>query len=146
MTEIKYSKNVLWLKPFVEATKNLVDLSKIRSIRGYRVPVNRNPACDGVTNYYSEKNHRISIRIWEAPEDKHLRSRYEDILITLGHEISHIVHWEHNSDHFKLLGQLMVRFARIIKKENIIDTSARFSSELMNKHIEKKEKAEGELA
>lgn len=144
--EIKYIKNVLWLKPFVDSVKNIVDLSKIRSIRGYRVPVDRNPSCDGKTNYYSEKNHRISIRIWEAPEDKHLRSRYEDILVTLAHEIAHTVYWDHSSDHFKLVGRIMTRFATVIKKENIVDTSDRFSPVLMNKHIEKKEKAEGELA
>lgn len=138
--EIKYSKNALWLKPYVDSAKNLVDLDKVRSVKGYRVAINKKPQCDGrTTQWYMKRRRIITIRIWEAPADIHLRSRYEDILVTLAHELAHIPYWDHTPDHFKLVGKLMVKFAKILERENILDTSSRFSPKIEQKHIEKHE-------
>jgi hypothetical protein len=148
--EITYSKNVLWLRPYVEAVKDIVDLTKIRTIRGYKVPLTRNPTCDGITTkFYRKKGHLISIRIWEKDGEKHLRAIYEHIVDTLAHELAHIgevPYGSHSPDHYKMKCRIALRFATVMKKEGIEDHSVRFSPKIEQKHIEKNEKAEGELA
>jgi hypothetical protein len=95
------------------------------------------------------KKRLISIRIWETDGEKHLRARYEHVLDTLAHELAHIdiLPFEgHTPEHYKMKCRIALRFAAVLKREGITDYSDRFSPALMNKHIEKKEKAEGELA
>ncbi len=138
---IKYSKNVLWLKPYVDAVKNVVNLDKICSIKGYRVALDKKPVCDGRTTKWEGKRKKvITIRIWEKDETKHLRSRYEAILETLAHELAHIdivPFGCHSPEHFKLKSRIALRFASVLKKEGITDHSVRFSPKIEQKHIEK---------
>jgi hypothetical protein len=139
--DIKYSKNVLWLKPYVDAVKNIVNLDKICSVKGYRVALDKNPVCDGrTTKWQGRRKKAITIRIWEKEDDKHLRSRYEAILETLAHELAHIDTTPfgcHSPEHFKLKSRIALRFATVMKKEGITDHSVRFSPKVEQKHIEK---------
>jgi hypothetical protein len=139
--EIKYSKNVLWLKPFVDAVKNLVTLDKIRNIKGYRVALDKDPMCDArTTKWYGKRKKTITIRIWESDGEKHLRARYEFILESLCHELAHIdiePFEGHTPEHYKMKCRIALRFANVLKKEGIKDYSLRFSPKVEQKHIEK---------
>lgn len=136
--EIKYTKNVQWLKPFVESAKNLVNIYNIKSIRGYLVPLHKEACKDGrnISPKGQRKRH-ITLRIWDHDGKKQYRKRYEDILTVLAHELAHVSYWEHTPDHFELMAKIMVTFKKELVKENITDTSARFSPHVEQKHVER---------
>lgn len=135
---IKFSKNATWLKPYIRAIKDLIPIDKLASIKGYRLRHGLTPDKDGLTKIYRNKFY-ITLRMWEASEDgkKYIRFRFYSIFEALAHELAHCAHWEHTPDHFKLTARILMRFARVMVKEGITDTSERFSSKLMDRHIDK---------
>lgn len=137
---IRFSKNVLWLRPYVDACKDIVDLTKIRNIKGYRVSLDKNPTCDAKTiKWHGERKKTITIRIWESDGEKHLRARYEFILEGLCHELAHIEiepFKGHTPEHYKMKCRIALRFAAVLKREGITDYSLRFSPKVEQKHIE----------
>src|SRR5271157_1110437 len=99
---MKYTKNVLWLEPFVESVEHLIPMEKIKVIRGYRVAKGLDEQTYGstVTNKYGPTRHVISIRLEDlVTPRKHKNSRVATVLDTLAHELSHVVNWEHTPEH-----------------------------------------------
>jgi hypothetical protein len=141
---IKFSKNALWLRPYLKQVKDIIPLDKIVSIKGYRVRKGLEECLDGSTHKYRGK-YFINIRLWNLNDGGtvHRRGRYEQIVHVLAHELAHIIHFEHPPDHFRLTGRIMMRFARVMSKEGITDTSERFSPTLMKKHIDKEKVSSG---
>lgn len=142
MAEIKYTKNVLWLKPFVESAKDLVPLERLYGIKGYKVSKHLEETTYGsLTQYGREKRLHMAIRIMEIkkkPKTKrkeHKKGRCETILLTLAHELAHLVHWEHVPEHFELQGRLVVKFYSVLKKSGIKDFMTRHPDKYFKENI-----------
>jgi hypothetical protein len=128
MSNIRYTKNVLWLKPFVEASTSLVPLDKLKSIMGYKVKKGLSENSFGcLTKYEGERKFRMSIRVHKyekletSNKKEHKKVRCETILLTLAHELAHLEHWEHTPEHFKLQGELIIKFYEVLKESGIKD-------------------------
>jgi hypothetical protein len=123
---IKFTKNVLWLKPFVRAARHKIPLKKIGTIMGYQVRKGSHEQTYGRTTTYHETwKVGISILIHSRDTGKLRPCRCETIIFTLAHELAHIVHWEHTPEHFKLQGELIILFYDILKKSGIKDYMTR---------------------
>lgn len=141
---IHYNKSALWLRPYIKTIKSLIPLEKIHSVKGYKIRKDHQPSCHGLTHKWKGK-YLIRIRLWDLNFEKthHVRERYEDILITLAHELAHVIHFpnqpskQHPPEHFKLASKLMIKFTKVLEREMITDTSERFSLDLMQKYIDK---------
>ena len=119
---IRYSKDVLWLKPFIEEVLFNIPFKKIKAIKGYKVRKGHEPLQYGST---VRKNALYTINILTHTNGD-IKERISVILDTLAHELSHIKNWEHDYKHFQLQALLLYRFSVIIKRLGIKDTSARF--------------------
>lgn len=136
--DIKYSKNALWLKPYVDSVSDLIPLNKIYRIKGYQVRVGCEEKKQGMASQITKTKHVITIRMWDLTEDrkKHRRRLYYHVLETVAHELSHLVYWEHTASHFRLTAQVLIRFSDIIEQQGILDTSKQIDRNLiMNKVI-----------
>jgi len=125
MSEIKYYKNTLWLKPFVDSVKSLVDHDKIKLIRGYSVQPGKERTQYGSIIRYNDDTYTINLKLYSYNKNlkKQVPDDYEIILCTLAHELAHTKHWIHKPEHFKLFSLILLRFCRIMKKLNIKDTN-----------------------
>ena len=123
---MKYTKNVLWLQPFVESVEHLLPEHRIKIIRGYHVAKGLEEQTFGSTIKEGRKC-SINIRLKDlVTKRKHSNSRIATVLDTLAHELSHVAHWEHTPEHFLLQAKILVKFARVLKKLNVKDTSLRW--------------------
>lgn len=131
---IKYTKNVMWLKPFVESVQDLVPLHKLNRIRGYKVRFGTEENGWGQTSMYDDGTCSISLKVQDQvvnPKASYIRqkvhknTRIEMILSTLGHELSHLKFWPHSPAHFKLQYQILLRFSELLEQQGITDHSRR---------------------
>lgn len=122
---IKYNKDVLWLKPFVEAAKSLIPFRKITNVKGYQVQAGLKELAEGSTLQDDKGRYSINLLTFSYNRDKreHRRKPMYSTLDTLAHELAHTVHWEHTDKHYELQARIMLRFAKVIKKMGIIDTT-----------------------
>lgn len=130
---IKLSKNIEWLRPFVNSVAHMVPLDKLKSIKGYRVQKNMEENQDGSLIKYGGK-YFMTIRIQNVPKppkDMHYKNiRYANLLDTLAHELAHLVHWEHTAEHFRLQAQILLQFSYLLDKVGIEDTSFRWNKKI----------------
>lgn len=122
-----YSKNMLWLKPFVDSVNDLVPTDRIMRIRDYRVRKGLESLAYGSRLTYGN---RYSINIepatWNKTEKRYIGVTYQVILDTLAHELAHTIHLEHTPEHFQLQSRILLRFSRILKDNGILDHSIRW--------------------
>jgi WLM domain len=139
MQETKYTKNVMWLRPFVESAKTFIPTDKITHIKGYKVRIGHTEKAQGITTGKKKGCFSINIRMWDITDDgkRHIRRRYYHVLETLAHELAHVTYWEHSPGHFRLTARILERFTEVLEVEGISDTSFRVSKELIHKYIEK---------
>lgn len=111
---MKLSKDIKWLWPYLDSISDLIDLKKIGKIHYYKnregKKVHHQAICHRLGN---NKIYNIFIRTNLAKENRiplDINSQ-EDVLFFLAHELSHLVHWSHTKDHFKLTAKLYKRFA-----------------------------------
>lgn len=122
--DIKYSKDLLWLKPFVECL-DVLPLKKLQRIKGYRVAKNLDSQSYGSIVTKDGKKYSINIETYTySKKDKQYRKkRIEEILLTLAHELAHLVHWEHTPQHFQLQSNIMWCFSLTLHELKIKDHS-----------------------
>jgi len=58
---MKLSKNIEWLRPFIEASSSIVNLDKIKAIKGYKLPKGVEAESDGCTHNVNNK-YTVTIR------------------------------------------------------------------------------------
>lgn len=123
--DIKYSEQVLWLKPFVEEVKNIVPLYKLKSIKGYKVQRNKQEQSYGSLIKKDINNYTMNIKAssYDKRAKKYMDSSMSIILDTLAHELSHLIYWDHDWKHFNLQTKILAKFVKILKKHKILDTS-----------------------
>ena len=122
-----YSKNMLWLKPFVESVKDLIPIERIIRIRDYRVRKGLESRSYGSRLIYGNKfSLNIEPEVWNKETKSYVGATYQIILDTLAHELAHTVHNEHTAKHFRLQARILLRFSRILKDNGILDHSLRW--------------------
>ena len=134
---IKLSKSLEWIRPFLPAARYYVSLARIKSIRGYTVPLDK---CeDGLASCLRDEEdglysiniltHTHSLRVRKGRTKYTEGSQRRDmhsILADLAHELGHQPTWrrsvDHTPDHWVLEAKIMCAFAKKAKKIGIIDT------------------------
>lgn len=127
---IKYSKDLEWLKPFVDSAHKLVNLDAIKSIRSYKVKAGLKEQTYGsiIKTVNGECRININPYVWNKKKKKYIGETMSVVLDTLAHELSHIKHFNHNYKHFRTQSLILLKFSGIIKKLKIEDTSKRFNN------------------
>ena len=107
----KFSKELVWLKPFIESVDHLISTDKIKSVKGFRVPFNKEQNVLGRTTKYLGK-YTITLLTYQQRFDEHVPELIENILITLAHELAHLRHWDkHDADFANLFAEIFKCFA-----------------------------------
>ncbi len=128
---IKISKNLKWIYPYLLSVQDLIDLSKIKEIKGFKIPPNRNELIDGQTiKIPPARKYTITLRthmqLYQSSKTyksflKYKRMYLCEFLDTLAHEICHTVEWDHTTKHLDLQLKVMKRFNKVLKKQKIKD-------------------------
>jgi hypothetical protein len=123
-----FSPELEFLKPFFYYVGDLIPLDKITSVRGYKVPLTKNVQSYANITKHGQK-YRITINLFENDYVAHKQyPKYVEMVLTdFAHELSHSVCWEHDSEHFKLMGQIIVKFADILKGLGIEKTDMKYT-------------------
>lgn len=130
----KFSKNMEWARPYVEAALDLIPKERLRSLGGYIVPANRRIQMYGYTN--RDAGGYFDIRLClnspadPVPKGKLKRRKVKatylgTALDTLAHEMAHCAEWEHTVDHMELQLRIMRRFVSVARKLRVQDTWGR---------------------
>lgn len=124
--EIKYTKNISWVKPFVESVKDLIPIKNITHVRGYQIKYNLNEVTQAstiVNNTTNDITINLLVKSYNKTKKLYKCHLIHYILDCLAHELAHTVEWEHTSKHYKIQARIMLRFSTVIKKLGIKDTS-----------------------
>lgn len=124
---MRIAPNMEWVRPYLEAVSDIIPLHRIAEVRGYKVPVSRQPQTEAsiIVELQSGRakifvmltGHRIK------RNGKRGKATYESLLLALAHELAHLKEWEHTSAHFTLTAKILNRFARVARKQKISNTS-----------------------
>lgn len=128
----KYTKNVEWLKDYVEAAEHLVPINQIKKVCGYKVKlglVESQDAAIHVANSTASK-FIITIKLYDQFKHnnklQHVAMPLSCILDSLAHELAHLGTFDHEPEHFRLQNRIMSTFYKVLKKHKIDDTSKQF--------------------
>lgn len=131
--KIKFSASAEWMEPFVAAARELVPLELLKEIRTYRTPLTKQEDSEGLIDRNTRGRYIIRIRstqhVWETTSNDPLTLKLKDreprmlwfILSALAHELSHLVHWDHNIEHLKLENRIMLRFCKVLTQKEVKD-------------------------
>jgi hypothetical protein len=133
LDHIKFTREAAWLMPFVNAAKDLVPIDKLKKVRVYKTPMNKQEDTEGLITCNSAKNYVISICV--AKHEFTIKSTDPLVLVhkrrpqrhlwhilsALAHELSHLTYWEHDTDHYMLENRIMRRFVKVLKQKYIND-------------------------
>lgn len=132
--KIQYSKNMLWLKPFVDSASKYAPLDKIIAIKSYKVAKSLNIRQYG-SNIRFNGTYTINILThkWNDKKKRYSIETIAMILDTLAHELSHASQkgdnfGKHDYKHFKKQALILLRFSYILKKLGINDISKSFNN------------------
>lgn len=128
--KIKYSKNVAWLQPFVDGVGHLVPVDKLTAVKGYQVGRGLKTHSWGSTITDTGRKFRINLLLREWFDRQEVTLTIEMILLTLAHELAHLVHWEHCPEHFKLQAKILTSFSKHLLDVGIPDHSVRLHGRL----------------
>jgi hypothetical protein len=124
---MKITKNLEWIREYIMCVEHLIpklqQLKKVSSCKGSR---ERYQHFHGLITYYDKKSFRISIYVsYHDPiSDKIKNYSTMDILQYLSHELAHLEHWEHTTDHKKLECEIMMIFTHILEERGYISEEA----------------------
>src|SRR5271166_2506128 len=128
---IKFSKNVEWLKPFIEGLELLVPIHRVSHVKGYKVKRGLTErAVASTIRCEKTKRYTINIKI-KALVNKETEYRdeiIENLLIAVSHELAHIKEWkakgkDHDEDHLQLEARILLHFAKKLNNNGIYNTS-----------------------
>lgn len=128
-SKIKLSKDIEFLRPFIESAKSLIPLHKVKAIKTYKVNKRYMSRTYGAT-MESRQVYVITLRAahW-VPKDKgYTVETLSMMLDTLAHELAHVKYFDHSYKHFRLQMLILLKFSDILKKLGIKDTSCRFNN------------------
>jgi len=125
---MKLSKHFSWLAPYINlAIPHIKNLYLLKRISARSPRKNQVQRCNAMTTWTSEGDYKITLyRSYQDIESlKPLRisiTNYSkiDILEYLAHELAHLQHWEHTTDHKKLENKLHSLFMNRLKREGYV--------------------------
>lgn len=100
---LKFSKDLEWTEPFVNSVRHLVPLHTLDSIKVYSVPFGKEESSAG---WCTRKGRRFTISLRSTNQVRSGKKQcykartIEDILLTLAHELTHLVHWDYHGPSF----------------------------------------------
>ena len=116
---IKYDKHLLWLRPYTEACSDLVDLTRLKSVKLslYKsdIPPSYHGICERLAN---NKAYRIIVRTYDRSDKRWPMCpiSQEQLLSNYSHELSHIKIFEDNNiDRFILETKIYARFGEVLQ-------------------------------
>jgi hypothetical protein len=127
----KISPELEWLRPFLDSAAGLCNTARVKTIRGYAVPMDKSEQQDAqilVDNKTKQADILIRVMNHRSSAGRVVRrspSYVSEVLDHFAHELAHLKHWEHTPEHFKLQTRIMRRFASVLKEQGITDTWAR---------------------
>lgn len=125
---IKYTKNVLWLKEYVDSVSDIVPIENIKRIKGYKVALGMGETQDAAIHVANNRGDKFNItiklydQILKDGKLVHQPVHLARALDSLAHEISHCLEFEHTRQHYLLQLRIMKRFDRVMKKHGVEDT------------------------
>jgi len=120
---MKYLKNTHFLEPYINSVEDLVPITKLISIKAYRIRLDCWARQDGVLEDVGNGRIKMRVRLWSPNSSKtrHVPIRWYYLFDTLAHELAHLKEWEHTPRHYRLQSELMRRFARVAEDHDIVD-------------------------
>jgi hypothetical protein len=131
--KIKFSPSMIWAIPFFRAMRPLIPIEKLLAVKSYRTPKTKQEDSDGIidrdTNGKFVIKIRLSDHVFETIKNKPLTLQFYNrsprrfwyILSGLCHETSHLKHWLHTPEHFRLECRLMLRCYKVLVKMGVKD-------------------------
>lgn len=119
MRKIKYDKHLVWLRPYVEACVDLVDLRRLKSVKLTLYKPDTPPSYHGICERLgNNKSYNIIVRTYDKNDRRWPMSPIcqEQILSNFSHELSHLkVFEDSNIDRFILETKIYSRFGEVLK-------------------------------
>ena len=116
---IKYGKHLLWLKPYSEACADLVDLTRLKSVKLTLYKLDTPPSYHGTCERLANnKAYKIIVRTYDRSDKRWPMCpvSQEMILSNYAHELSHIAIFEdYVEDRMLLEAKIYMRFAEVLK-------------------------------
>lgn len=133
---ITYIGGTDWLAPFTKEASKVINLRRLKKVKGFKVPLNRVEVCracchikDDNTFTITLSTHVHDIKKIGVRAKKFLNRKVTHMLYDYAHELAHIPHWKddinHSPEHFETEAILNLRFARLLKKWKIKDVETR---------------------
>lgn len=99
------AKKLQWVEDYIQSVSHLLpkikQLKKISTKTGNK---ERWQHCHGLITYAGNRNYRITLYLTyhDIPSDKIKKYSTIDLLQYLAHELAHLEHWDHTTDHKQL--------------------------------------------
>lgn len=135
---IKYSKELEWLEPYVEQARTFIpNMDRLQAIQ--KIPLKKDKkhrvygTCTQDENsyyiirLYLEYNHTASFKPLKFQRKKFSRM---DILLTLAHELTHMVFWDHCPRRQILESQIAIMFMARLHFDGYISEEHELSSKV----------------
>lgn len=130
---MKFDRHTHFLKPFIESVSDLVDIERIKKVKGYWVDGNKDERqLAAIHRLGNNKDYYVTIKVkvqkFEILKNGnrkftcHIPDYLANILSHLAHELAHVKYWEHDYKHFRLEAKIMYRFSKVLKLYKIDDT------------------------
>lgn len=116
--DVKYNKHSQRLKAYVQDGFNTAQLHSnsiltLRSVKGFTVPAERESLISGACHKSARGLYDITIYMGVTGKDKYIP--FEMILTALAHELAHLVHWDHEAPHWKLMCTIMGNWSNMLE-------------------------------
>jgi hypothetical protein len=136
----RFSSNLQWMTVFLPLARKYVNIDQIRAIKGYKIPLSKNPDQDAGCTYcgdgtyiitISTHKHEIKTRLKTRNKYKYTTRTLYEMLDDLAHELAHIPTWRKRAPHpprqMNFTGRLMAQFAHKLELFGIKDTWVPFT-------------------
>lgn len=122
----KYSKDFEWLAPFVDSVRHLTPVHLLRKVSSSKVPIGKIEQSVGTCIKFSETNYAITILGYKQYGKRHKPEIIENVLVTLAHELAHLIHWDRHDMYFaRLMSTIFSVFVEQLETYGIRDIQER---------------------
>ena len=107
---------------------HLVPVHLLKSITGYKIPFGQIERTLGMCTEYSDYSYKITLLTYKQKGKNHEPATIEDILLTLAHELTHLIHDRHDIYFARLYMTIMHVFVENLNRYGIVDIQTVHSS------------------
>lgn len=132
MPKIKFSKHLVWLKPYTEACADLIDLRRLKSVKLSLYKSDTPPSYHGICERLADnKSYKIIVRTYDKSDKRWpmCPTSQEMILSNYAHELSHVAIFEDCvEDRFVLETKIYAKFGEVLKARGYEQTLNKIKS------------------